>query len=221
MTDLHSRVEFNLATSNCPVYIGNIQYEVIDEIIVDPDAEKAPSEDGNCVYNGSFNIGSVGGLDYWHVDGSDGKTKRDEEGDYWFTAAKGNLYQNGLELLKNDGYQLTFRAKAAQERQIDVILSDKEGKTEYYREKVTLTPDGKEHKLNFTMTKDTDTNARLCFVFGDDSSKIDITGIRLVRTTYNNVNWDEIVTYPLRNGDFALGNAYWTTWATSFSIKSS
>lgn len=219
VTDLHSRVEFNLATSNCPVYIGNIQYEVIDEIIVDPDAEKAPSEDGNCVYNGSFNIGSVGGLDYWHVDGSDGKTKRDEEGDYWFTATKGNLYQNGLELLKNDSYQLTFRAKATEERQVDVILSDKEGKTEYYREKVTLTPGEKVHELTFNMTRDTDTNARLCFVFGDGSSKIDITGIRLVRTTYNNVNWDEIVTYPLRNGDFALGDKYWTTWATSFSIK--
>jgi len=219
VTDLHSRVEFNLATSNCPVYIGNIQYEVIDEIIVDPDAEKAPSEDGNCVYNGSFNIGSVGGLDYWHMENSDGKTIRDEEGDYWFTATKGNLYQNGLELLKNDGYQLTFRAKATEERQVDVILSDKEGKTEYYREKVTLTPGGKVHELTFNMTRDTDTNARLCFVFGDGSSEIDITGIRLVRTTYNNVNWDEVVTYPLRNGDFALGDKYWTKWATSFSIK--
>lgn len=63
-TDLHSRVEFNLATSTAPVYIGNITYEIIDEITVDEDCKKTPSDSGNHVWNGSFNVGAIGGLSY-------------------------------------------------------------------------------------------------------------------------------------------------------------
>lgn len=219
VTDLHSRLEFNLATSMQPVYIGNIKYEVIDEIVIDPDTEKKPFENGNCVYNGSFDVGGIDGLSYWHLADSDGKTVRDGRG-YAFTASKGDLYQYGIQLLQSDSYELTFKGKAAGTRQIEVILSDRDGKSIYHQEKVTLGAGRETRTLKFTMPKGvTDTNATLRFSIGGSGAPVTITNIWLKRTTYENIEWDEVNAHPLLNGDFESGDRYWSTYQTTLTVK--
>lgn len=219
VTDLHSRLEFNLATSMQPVYIGNIKYEVIEEIIIDPDAEKKPFENGNCVYNGSFDIGNIDGMSYWHLADSDGKTVRDGRG-YAFTASKGDLYQYGIQLLQSDSYELTFKGEAAGTRQIEITLSDRDGTTIYHQEKVPLSAGRETKAVKFTMPKGvTDTNATLRFAFGEAGSPVTITNIWLKRTTYENIEWDEVNAHPLLNGDFEAGDRYWSTYQTTLTVK--
>ncbi len=219
VTDLHSRLEFNLATSLQPVYIGNIKYEVIEGIVIDPDAEKTPFEDGNCVYNGSFDIGQIDGLSYWHLADSDGKTVRDGRG-YAFSASKGDLYQYGIQLLQSDSYELTFKGEAAGTRQIEITLSDRDNTTVYHQEKVTLSAVRDTRTVKFTMPKGvTDTNATLHFAFGELGSPVTITNIRLKRTTYENIEWDEVNAHPLLNGDFEMGDRYWSTYNTALAIQ--
>ena len=219
VTDLHSRLEFNLATSMQPVYIGNIKYEVIEEIIIDPDAEKKPFENGNCVYNGSFDIGNIDGMSYWHLADSDGKTVRDGRG-YAFTASKGDLYQYGIQLLQSDSYELTFKGEAAGTRQVEITLSDRDGTTIYHQEKVPLSAGRETKTVKFTMPKGvTDTNATLRFAFGEAGSPVTITNIWLKRTTYENIEWDEVNAHPLLNGDFESGDRYWSTYQTTLTVK--
>lgn len=212
VTDLHSRVEFNLATSTQPVYIGNITYEIIDEILIDEDGRKKPLESGNHVYNGSFNVGEIDGLTYWHTDNSDAKVVRDGKG-YVFTATQGNLYQYGLNLLQSDSYELTFAAKAETGRTVEVILSNKDGTVEYKKETVTFTTDRETKKVTFTMPKGvTDEDAKLTFDFGGNGAKVYITDIVLKRTSYNNVDWDSVNAHPLLNGDFESDALYWSEY---------
>ena len=217
VTDLHSRVEFNLATSNLPVYIGNITYEIIDEIVIDEDGRKTPLDDGNHVYNGSFNIGGISGLSYWHTDDSDAKVVRTEnKRGYQFTATKGNLYQYGLQLLQSDSYKLTFSANADADRTVKVIVSNNDGSVIYKSDDITLTKERGTKELTFTMEPDvTDEDAKLTFLIGEGSGKIYITDIKLIRTSYNNVNWDEHNAHPLLNGDFESGDRYWTSYGAA------
>lgn len=219
-TDLHSRLEFNIASSRQPVYIGNIKYEIIDEIIIDEDAEKKPYEDCNCVYNGSFDVGRIDGLSYWHLGGeSDGKTKRDGKG-YAFEASKGDLYQYGIQLLQSDSYELTFKGEAAGTRQIEITLSDRDGTEIYHQETVTISTNRETKTVKFTMPKGvTDTNATLRFGFGGAGAPVTITNIRLKRTTYENIEWDEVNAHPLLNGDFEMGDRYWSTYNTTLAIQ--
>ena len=219
VTDLHSRLEFNLATSLQPVYIGNIKYEVIEGIVIDPDAEKTPFEDGNCVYNGSFDIGQIDGLSYWHLADSDGKTVRDGRG-YAFSASKGDLYQYGIQLLQSDSYELTFKGEAAGTRQIEITLSDRGGTEIYHQETVTVSTSRETKTVKFTMPKGvTDTNATLRFGFGGAGAPVTITKIWLKRTTYENIEWDEVNAHPLLNGDFEMGDRYWSTYNTALAIQ--
>ena len=217
VTDLHSRVEFNLATSNLPVYIGNITYEIIDEIVIDEDGRKTPLDDGNHVYNGSFNIGGISGLSYWHTDDSDAKVVRTEnKRGYQFTATKGNLYQYGLQLLQSDSYKLTFSANADADRTVKVIVSNNDGSVIYKSDDITLTKERGTKELTFTMEPDvTDEDAKLTFLIGESGEKVYITDIKLIRTSYNNVNWDEHNAHPLLNGDFESGDRYWTSYGAA------
>ncbi|MDE6606826.1 MAG: carbohydrate binding domain-containing protein, partial [Lachnospiraceae bacterium] len=209
-TDKHARVEFNLGTSMQPVYIGNITYELIGEIVTEEDGRKKPCDDQNYVYNGSFNIGDLDGLTYWHNDNSDGKVVREGTG-YVFTAAKGNLYQYGLELLQNDTYELTFSARADAEREVKVSFTNISGRKIYKDEEVTVSTAGGTQKIVFTMPEGvSDQDAKLCFDFGDGGSKVYLTDIFLKRTSYNNIDWGEVSAYPLLNGDFELGSLYWS-----------
>lgn len=214
-TDLYSRVEFNLATSMQPIYIGNITYEIIDEINIEPDGKKAPTESGNCVWNGSFNVGGIDGLTYWHADNSDAKVVREGQG-YVFTATKGNLYQYGINLLQSDTYKLTFDANAESERDIEVIVSNRDGSVEYAKKTLKLGTGRSEQEVVFTMPENvTDEDAKLTFLFGESGAKIYITNIWLVRTTYENVNWDEVNAHPLLNGDFEAGTTYWEPYGNN------
>lgn len=214
-TDLYSRVEFNLATSMQPVYIGNITYEIIDEIKVEPDGKKTPTDSGNCVWNGSFNIGGIDGLTYWHTDDSDAKVVREGKG-YVFTASQGNLYQYGINLLQSDTYQLTFDANAESERDIEVIVSNRDGSVEYAKKTVKLGTERSGQEIVFTMPENvTDEDAKLTFLFGESGAKVYLTNIWLVRTTYENVNWDEVNAHPLLNGDFEAGTTYWEPYGNN------
>src|SRR5690606_27862640 len=65
-TDKLARLEFNVGNNLLPVWIGNVQLMEVDAI--DPyneEADKEPLNNGNHIYNGSFDLGFIHRMTYW------------------------------------------------------------------------------------------------------------------------------------------------------------
>ncbi|HZG77846.1 MAG TPA: carbohydrate binding domain-containing protein, partial [Paenibacillus sp.] len=222
-SDALARLEFNMGTNAEDVWIGNVRVEESDSDLLNENGAKEPLENGNHVYNGSFNLGHAHRMTYWnfasaaaaqataavdaeanrlHVDVADGG------------AAAGDitLVQKGIQLLQKDTYELTFEAAAAAARSIEVALVGADGATNYtgYRT-VALTTSMATHKETFTMPVGVaDANAQLVFRFGGNDADVYLTNVSIVRTTNHNVDYSGIDLFPLKNGDFSLGLTAWT-----------
>jgi hypothetical protein len=55
----------------------------------------------------------------------------------------------------------------------------------------------------------TDVESITEFLMGNADGKVYIDDVRLIRTTNNNVNYNGVDLYPIKNGDFSLGYNYW------------
>jgi len=58
-TDVIGRIEYELGLSTNPVWIGNTRLEEISAPVQNADASKEPLSDGNRIYNGTFDKGSI------------------------------------------------------------------------------------------------------------------------------------------------------------------
>lgn len=214
-TDLTSRVEFNLGTSTKTAYIGNVTLEIVDEVTVDYDGTKPALGDENQIYNGEFKLGDASRLAYWHLsDDCDGKVVTAGEGVYAFEATKGELYQKGIQLLQNDSYELTFDAYVAgdadADKDVTITVMNADGSSVYAEKVISMAAGESAQKMTFTMEEGvSDWSAVVEFAFENSDVAAQISDIRLVKTSYNNVDWDNLNAYPLSNGDFEAGTANW------------
>ena len=220
-TDLAARLEMNLGLNTNPVWIGNVVLEEVEA--QDPynqDAPKAPLKNGNHVYNGTFDQGSMDRLTFWNVvtDSADATALVDEVerkltvniNNGASDAAAVMVVQKGMNLLANDEYKLTFNAAAEADRVINVAFLSEDGTVTYFENEVALTTAMGKKEFSFTMPNSTDTAGQLVFMVGGSEHDVFLDDVSLTRLTNNNVGltFDDI--FPLKNGDFSNGLTKWS-----------
>ncbi|WP_459478438.1 carbohydrate binding domain-containing protein [Clostridium saccharoperbutylacetonicum] len=217
--NVHGRLEFNLGlTNDINIHLNDVEVTEADADVEDnASTAKEPLENGNHIYNGSFNLGD-NRLGFWDFkgEGSTFKSEKDKEQAEVTIPVAGDknsviLSQTGTNLLQSDVYKLTFKAHASKDRTMDVKFVSKDGQT-YSQNTFNLTTIDQEYEYEFTMPEGkTDTNSITEFLMGNADGKVFIDDIKLIRTTNNNVNYDGVDLYPIKNGDFSLGYNYWQT----------
>ncbi|WP_194843247.1 carbohydrate binding domain-containing protein [Paenibacillus sp. B01] len=219
-TDSTARLEFNVGLAAGDVWIGNVRLEEVEQLR-DPLAAKEPLENGNHIYNGSFELGKMDRLTYWTLDaaptaGASASVDPSAREVRLTTAAAGApqdaaLRQDGLQLLQSDDYELTFRARASTAgRTVGVQLGSQGGSRTYASQEMAAGTAMAEHKLAFTMPAgESDPLGRLSFLFGGAAGEIVLDEVRLLRLSDRNVDYSGVDLFPLQNGDFSGGLASW------------
>jgi beta-glucanase (GH16 family) len=220
-TNAAARLEFNMGQNTSDVWIGNVRVEEIDRVST-PDDPKPPLDGGNHVYNGSFDLGTMDRMKYWHV-GLDGDAEaelRVVPAERFLTADIGNggpeasdivLNQKGIELLQNDTYKLVLDAWADTERTIEVRLKGKDGSVYAGPYLIELDRDRESFVVaEFIMPAGaTDKEAQLDIMLGGSSANVYLDDVVLIRTSNRNVDFSGVDMYPIRNGDFHFGLSGW------------
>ncbi|MCC3371940.1 carbohydrate binding domain-containing protein [Cohnella sp. REN36] len=220
-SDPAARIEFNLGTDAHPAWFGNVKLVEIDGIPFDHDSAKQPQEDGNLVYNGTFDQGEPDRLSYWHLTTEEGASATafvpinpasERKLNVAITdggAAAGDvkLLQKGLLLQQNQDYELRFDVRAAAPRTIQVGLFRKDGTPIAVRE-ADLSASAQTITVAFErISADTDPEGQLVFLLGGAADSLQIDNVKLLRTS---MSFDpDTVFYPLRNGDFGNGLDAW------------
>ena len=223
-TDILARLEFNAGLNTNPVWIGNVKVVEIEAPDLYPDTPKTPLG-GNHVYNGTFDLGRMDRMTYWHflVDDASGARATasvDESArELKVSIAAGGadaaavrLQQPGINLLRNNEYKLTFKARASHSRTIEVVLQNKDGTRYTDPVTVSLSTTMEEKTALFTMSDPSDIDGVLAFLLGGAEGDVYIDDVVLVRTT-NNIDLSGVSVFPLHNGDFASGLDLWKTYA--------
>ncbi|MBK1811249.1 carbohydrate binding domain-containing protein [Clostridium sp. YIM B02505] len=218
-TDIAARMEFNMGTNNSAVWVGNVKVQEVDGLY-DSNAAKTPLDDGNHVYNGSFKLGTMQRMAFWNFSTASATATASVNPDTTelgvsitnggVTREAVQLSQKGINLLQNDTYQLTFDARAAAARDMEVKFLSKSGTTVYTAKTLNLTTTTSKQTVIFTMPAGiTDTEGQLVFNLGGKNINVYLDNISLIRTTNNNVDYSVIDLFPLKNGDFSLGLNKW------------
>ncbi|MDF2837930.1 MAG: glycoside hydrolase family 16, partial [Paenibacillus sp.] len=220
-TNAAARLEYNVGQNTADVWIGNVRVEEIDTVST-PDDPKTPLDGGNHVYNGSFDLGTMDRMKYWHVLlGGDAEAELSVgAAERYLTAGIGNggsaatdiiLNQKGIELLQSDTYKLTLDAWSDHERTIEVRLTGKDGTVYAGPFTVELgTERGTIAVAEFDMPAGaTDREAQLDIMLGGSSGNVYLDDVSLIRTSNRNVDFAGVELYPVKNGDFYFGLAGW------------
>jgi len=222
-TDVLARLEFNVGLNTAGVWIGNVRVTETTAPDPYPDGPKTPLADGNHVYNGTFDLGRMDRMTYWHfaTNGADASASVDPDARELAVAIRDAgtspeaiaLGQPGIQLLQNNAYRLTFKARSDRPRSIRVALRNADGSVEYAAPvAVPLTTAMETKTVDFAMNAPSDANGRLVFLFGGEAGNVYLDDVKLVRTT-NNIDLTGVSVFPLVNGDFALGLEAWKTYA--------
>lgn len=220
-TNAAARLEFNVGQNTADVWIGNVRVEEIERVST-PDDPKAPLDGGNHVYNGSFDLGTMDRMKYWHalLDGDAEAVLRVVPSERYLTAdivdggtdvADIVLNQKGIELLQSDSYKLTMDAWADGSRAITVRLKGRDGSIYAGPYTIELGTDRENLVVaEFIMPAGvTDTESELEILLGGSSANVFMDDISLIRTSNHNVDFSGVDLYPVRNGDFYFGLAGW------------
>ena len=216
-SDPTARLEMNLGGATGTVYVDNVSVIALtDDQIENPEEGGAnePLPDGEHVYNGSFDKGN-GRLGNWITEGTKGST---ENRDYTVTVGEegAKLIQEGVELLEEDEYKITFDAKvvkagllrtlfAADEPNIRVSLTDAAGTTVLVSEEFVLTSEMETYELTFTVPAGLATDfGRLVFEFLGTGDTISLDNVSMERLTDIHMDWDAYEFYPIGKGSEAL-----------------
>jgi len=215
-TDTAARLEFNLGLSTEDVWIKNVTLKEISEPIKDYNSPKTPLDDGNLLYNGAFDKETMDRMAYWNFAVEDGKANAsvseetrqvciDMKHSYSDPMAV-RLWQEGLLVESGTDYLLTFDAKADEDRDIKVLVTDEDGNV-CYQEEVALTQDMTSFDISFTNELETNNGGILRFDLAGDKGQVYLDNVAMKATS---VDFSSIDTYPIKNGDFAAGLDPWT-----------
>ncbi|OMF84401.1 carbohydrate binding domain-containing protein [Paenibacillus sp. FSL R7-0273] len=216
-SDIAARVEFNLGTNTSPVWLGNARLTEIDSIPFEHDSAKTPLGSGNHLYNGTFDLGGVDRLGFWHTAASGGaevSSAVDGNGHLQLqitgsgaAGADVQLLQKGIYLVNGQNYKLTFDAKASSARAAVIELLGKDG-TVYASKEVQLAAGAQEISAEFKgLAGATDHEGQFILRLGGALGTVQLDNFVLLRTsTYYDPS---LVYYPLVNGDFNFGFSSW------------
>lgn len=219
-TDPLARLEINLATSTGSVYLTDVCLKVIEDYdeSYGEDDPKEPLANGNHLWNGEFNIGNDAML-YWHwTDGitTDDKAvayveKNGTDGEVKVVADDSNvtLSQKGIQLLQKDVYRVTFDTDAT----AGVVVKFKSAEGTQIASAEANIIDGIA-TADITMPDGTSyEDAIVEIVFENAGKTLTADSFKMVRTTNNNIDWDNVGLYPVYNGDFYNGLDGWEPWS--------
>jgi len=220
-SDIAARLEFNMGLGTGNIWIGNVVLEETDALS-DPNGGKEPLDDGNHLYNGTFDLGTMDRTKYWNVTVSAGasatasvdRNRRALEVAIASGGSKASdiaVEQKGIQLLANDEYKLTFDAKASADRTIGVQWTSGDGNTVFAEQAdIELGTSTGTYTVTFTMPAGVSVaDGRFVLLLGGSDEDVVLDNVKLVRTTNRNVDFTGIELYPLKNGDFSAGLAAW------------
>lgn len=218
-TDLGARLEFNMGSNGtAPVWIGNVR---VEDITSDQEGNqpKPALGDGNLIYNGTFDQGDMTRMDYWELvllnDASaEAKVSEAERELEIHPVQEGNTLEDiqfkqiGIPLKQDQEYELTFQARATEDRSMQVELVSKDGQTSYLTaQEVHLNEEMNSNTITVQMPADkTDGEAQLLFEVGGQSGNVYLDDVRLVQTS------NPVDLHPLQNGDFSNGMEAWSEY---------
>lgn len=205
-SDPTARIEMNIGGTTGDVCIGNVRLVALsDEEVEEIENEKLngpkePLENGEHIYNGTFDLGS-GKFAYWNKTDNykvstanrtmkatiNSSTKIDDT----------TLSQPGIQLLATDTYKVSLDAKAAANKEIKVGLYSAKG-TAYHEIRQTISTENSKVEFEFTMPDGvSDENAVFIVAFGGNATSVEIDNISMKRTTDNNVDYSDVVRNPV------------------------
>ncbi|MCT2537847.1 carbohydrate binding domain-containing protein [Aquibacillus koreensis] len=190
---------------------------------------RAPLEDGNYVYNGSFDmddpaVDGVEGVpysDYWTFlqAGGANASLAVNNGVMDVQIESGGNVEHGVQLLqspihleKGATYKASFKAKAETERPLKVKIGadgDRSWKDYAAQDPFTITSSWEDYSFEFTMEDATDVKARYEFNMGLNDSSISFDSVRLEKIADPEpVDPSEIVRDPLPTGNYIYNGTF-------------
>ena len=223
-TDIEARLEFNLGGSGSnPIWLGNVRVEDVTSLPEDYDASKQPLQDGNYVYNGTFDQGRMDRMTYWNLvtqDASAMSSVDEATRELHVSIADGGsnsnavrVNQKGINLIKGNDYKATFKARSNEPRSIQVDFRSQDGTTSYSDpQTIELTPNMDEKTVTFTMPETvTDLNGQFVFDLGGQNGDVYIDDVTLLKTS-ENIDYGNVDLFPLKNGSFDNGLTGWSNY---------
>lgn len=190
-THHNARLELNFGGATGDVWIDDVVFmESGDEAVV----ERQPLADGNYVYNGQFELGTDF-MSYWqfthsenasaqakvspkiyerslHVDITNGGTATEDV----------IVEQRGLPLVQEQWYEVSFKAKAGQNRAIDLHVLDGAGaQGSIASSTIELSEQWNSYTYQFRMDEQSTINGRLQFLLGGSNADVSLDDISLKR----------------------------------------
>ncbi|PYZ95696.1 beta-glucanase [Alteribacter lacisalsi] len=221
-SDALARLEYNLGLNTNSVWVGNVVLEEVEA--QDPYNETAPKRplaNGNHVYNGTFDQGRMDRMTFWDFasEGADAEASVDPVAreievditDGSEAAEAVSLRQFGMNLLGGAEYELQFNGRSAAVRDISVALLSENGQDVYHQETMELSDSQDSQSFTFTMPEVTDTAGQLVFYFGGSDSNVVLDDIEMYRISDHDMDVPLSEAFPLKNGAFTNGSAYWDT----------
>ncbi|PZD93029.1 hypothetical protein DNH61_24910 [Paenibacillus sambharensis] len=219
-SDPLARLEFNLGLNRSTVWIGNVKLEEAEAPELYPDLPKVPVN-GNHVYNGTFDMGRMDRMTYWHfiTNGAAAEasvhpdTRELKIGitDGGHAADAVRLVQPGMKLITGNQYQITFDARADEARTLQAAVWSKDGSAVYaVPQDVQLTAEMETKTVTFEMQSVSDPEGQLVFLLGGSTADVYLDNVVVTRLTNDTGELTLDEQFPLKNGDFSLGTANWS-----------
>lgn len=225
-SDAKARLEFNVGLNTNTVWVGNIKVEEVESKI-DNDIEKKPLVDGNYIYNGTFDKGTIDRKAYWNLDvKNNAKAKylvHEDARELFVDITNGGieasdiiLNQKGIKLEKDGKYILVFNAKINKSddtsKDIKILMKDSKGNI-IDSEDVTVKDIDKmgKYTVSFDIGNVIDKNGVIEFQVGGSNTSLYLDNI-VLENNFTEGSLD-IEKFPLKNGDFTQGLTGWDSWS--------
>ncbi|MFT4144136.1 MAG: carbohydrate binding domain-containing protein [Mobilitalea sp.] len=215
-------------------YVKVYQQDSYNEDVTKPGvATREVGSDGNYIINGDFSEAeSLDDTDNWIFLTANGGAADTAIADNKITITSTNagtvdygvqFVQGNIPMQKGAEYELSFTAKATENRTMIVTVSAPDNNwIRYFADtKLELTPEEKRYTYTFTMTEADDPNGRLEFNLGNQNSiaGVEISDVKLIMTGQKEIDESSTAKSILNdgnhvyNGKFQEGDgrlAYWT-----------
>ena len=212
-SDADGRIEFTVGGTTGKTYFKNFSIVCKGKTTeAGADDAKEPLANGNHIYNGTFDQGTNRTYFWGSLENTTLTSEKNVcKGVVTGTSANSGIYQKGINLLQGDSYRFSMDVSAANAGDVTVSFVSVDEKT-VYGTKTFAVSGAQQAVVEFTMPEGvTDANGMLKIVTGNNIVTID--NVKLIRTTSNNLAWENVDLYPLYNGDFFNGDDGWNIWS--------
>lgn len=247
-TNSTSRMEFNMGGSTTNLTLKNIQLKEVADGNGDTNGKKRPMADGNCIYNGEFNVGGTSRMTYWNLatslkskTGLKNRTrivKTTTNGDYAYGSVitgveaddeyalevepkekeKISVYQVGNQLKKGKKYDITFDAVSAGKSKVRVLITSRNNKKQYLSETLDLSSADTNTSRKISFKMSKPTDINCRVQFIVSGDKVTLKDVSMAYPEESQ-NAEGVSKYPIINGDFELGTSNWSTYGeTTLSV---